>query len=92
MTIPKLPPPPRRPQQQVGVLGLDRVHEPAVGGDHVGADQVVAGEAVLAHQPADAAAEREAADAGRRDQAAGGREPVRLGLVVDVAPRRTPPI
>ena len=86
VTMPKLPPPPRRPQKQVGVLGLARVDEPAVGGDDVGADEVVAGEAVLAHQPADAAAEREAGDAGGRDEAAGRREPVRLRLVVDVGP------
>ena len=64
------------------------MHELAVGGDDVGADEVVAGEAVLAHQPADAAAEREAADAGRGDEAAGRREAVRLRLVVDVGPDR----
>ena len=78
-----------QPPEQVGVLGLARVDEPAVGGDDVGADEVVAGEAVLAHQPADAAAEREAADAGRRDETARRREAVRLGLVVDVGPDRT---
>ena len=74
--------------EQVGVLGLGRVDEPAVCGDDVGADEVVAGEAVLAHQPADAAAEREAADAGGRDEPAGRCEPVCLGLVVDVGPDR----
>ena len=77
-----------QPPEELGVLGLARVHEPAVRGDDVGADEVVAREAVLAHQPADAAAEREAGDAGRRDQAAGRREPVRLRLVVDVGPHR----
>ena len=87
--MPKLPAPPRRPQKQVGVLGLARVDEPTVRGDHVGADEVVAGETVLAHQPADAAAEREAGDARGRDQPAGRGQGVRLRLVVDVAPDRT---
>src|SRR3954470_23000351 len=41
---------------------------------------------MAAHQPADAAAEREATDTGRRNQAAGCREAMRLGLDVDVAP------
>ena len=72
--------------EQVRVLGLGRVDEAAVCGDEVGCDEVVAGEAVLAHQPADAAAEREAADAGGRDEAAGRCEPVCLCLVVDVGP------
>src|SRR6266508_886797 len=54
----------------------------------VGADEVVARETELAHRPADAAAEREAGDAGRRHEAAGRGEPVRLRLVVDVGPDR----
>ena len=49
--------------EQLGVLVLAGVHELAVGGDDVGADQVVAGQADLAHEPADAAAEREPGDA-----------------------------
>ena len=72
--------------EEVGVLVLARMQEPAVGGDDVGADEVVAGKAVLPHQPADAAAEREARDAGGRDEPAGGGEAELLRLVVDVAP------
>ena len=82
VTIPKLPPPPRSPQKQVGVLVCARADEPPVGGDDVGADEVVAGEAVLAHQPADAAAEREAADAGasrRARRSSRGRAPASRG-------------
>ena len=75
--------------QQVLVLGLARVHEPAVGRHDVGGDEVVAREAELPHRPADAAAEREAGDAGRRHEPAGGRESVCLRLVVDVGPHRT---
>ena len=74
--------------EQVGVLALARGHEAAVGGDDVRRDQVVAGKAVLALEPADAAAERQARDAGARDGAAGGREAERLRLAVELAPRQ----
>ena len=73
--------------QQLGVLVLGRQHPLAVGGDELDPDEVVAGEAVLAHQPADAAAERETADAGGGDEPAGGGQPVGLGLVIDVPPQ-----
>ncbi len=76
------------PPEEPGALALARADELPVGGDDVRADEVVAGEPVLAHQPADAAAEREAADAGRRDEPAGRGETVRLRLVVDVRPDR----
>ena len=74
--------------EELGVLRLGCVDDPAVGGDDLRGEEVVAREPVLAHQPADPAAEREAADARGRDEAARCREPVRLGLVVDVAPDR----
>jgi hypothetical protein len=74
--------------EELGVLRLGGPDDPPVGRDHVGREQVVARKAVLAHQPADPAAEREPADAGGRDEAPRGREPVRLGLVVDVGPGR----
>lgn len=60
--------------------------EGAVGGDDVGGEDVVAGEAVLPHQPAQAAAERQAADAGVGNGPAGRGEAERLGLVVELAP------
>src|SRR6476661_4526193 len=74
--------------EQVGVLALARGQEAAVGGDDVRRDQVVAGKAVLALEPADAAAERQTRDAGARDGAAGGREAERLRLAVELAPRQ----
>ncbi len=77
--------------EQVRVVGLARVDEPAVRRDDVGRDEVVAREAELAHRPADAAAEREPGDTGGRDEAARRREPVRLGLVVDVGHVAPPP-
>ena len=84
--MPKLPPPPRRPQSRSAFsVSLAWTSRPSAVTTSA-ADEVVAGEAVLAHQPADAAAEREAGDAGGRDEAAGRREAVRLRLVVDVGP------
>src|SRR5262249_9596146 len=62
---------------------------PAVGGDHLGGQQVVDGESVLAHEEADAAAEGEPGDAGVADDAAGGGQTVGLRLVVDITPKRT---
>src|SRR4051794_10732255 len=72
--------------EQLGVLGLAGMYELPVRGDDVRRGEVVAREAELPHRPADAAAQREAADARARDQAARRREPVRLRLVVDVGP------
>src|SRR5690606_16379107 len=74
--------------EQVWVLVLGRAQPLAAGGHDVRGEEVVDGEAVLAHQPADAAAGREAGDAGVAHDAAGRRQAVRLRLVVDVAPER----
>jgi hypothetical protein len=75
--------------EQLGVLVRARVHEAPVGGDDVGADQVVGGQAVLAHEPTDAAAEREAGDPRARHEPAGRRQPKGLGLVVELRPLQT---
>ena len=62
-TTPKLPPPPRIAQNRSGcVLGV-HAEELAVGGHDLGGEQVVDREAVLADEVADAAAERDPADA-----------------------------
>ena len=74
------------PPEQVGVLGGRRLHDRAVGGDHLGLDEVVAGEAELALEPAAAAAEREPGDAGVGHAPAGDREPVLLRGGVELAP------
>ena len=50
-------------------------------------DEVVAHEAELALEPAAAAPEREAGDAGGRDPSAGDSEAVLLGRGVELAPR-----
>ena len=75
--------------QQPGPLGLTDGHDVAVGRHDVSADQVVARQSVLALQPADPAAQREAGDAGGRDQAAGRRESVSRGRGIEVGPGRT---
>ena len=75
----------QRPEQ-VGVVLPARVQQAAVGCDHVRREQVVDAEAVARAQPADAARQRQAGDAGVGDQAAGRREAEGLGVAVDVAP------
>ena len=63
-------------------------HDAPVGSDELGADDVVAGQAVLCRQVSDAASEREAADAGRSDDAARRDEPLGDRRRVEVEPRR----
>ena len=72
--------------EQIGVDTLARGHELAVGRDEIDREQVVDGGAVLAHQPADAPAERQAGDAGVGDDPAHGRQPEKLRLAVELAP------
>ena len=58
-----------------------------IGGDHVGGAQVVAGQAEAAHQVAKPPTQREPADAGGGDDAAGGGQPEGLGLAIEGPPR-----
>src|SRR6185436_16543012 len=68
------------------VAGRDQI--PICGHD-LGRHKVVGRAAMLSDQPRLAAApEREPRNAGRRDHAAGRREPERLRLVIEVAPER----
>ena len=84
--MPKLPPPPRRPQNSSGsLLGVD-VQPLALGGDQVDRAQVVDGQPVPAHQVAEAAAERQPADPDVADRPAGGGQPVPLGGEVQLRP------
>jgi hypothetical protein len=66
---------PDRPEQVRVGLGVD-VQEPAVGGDQLGGQQVVDGEAVLADEVADAAGERDSPDTDRAGVAEPGGEAV----------------
>jgi hypothetical protein len=78
----------QRPEK-IGMLVLGGAHEFAVRRHDVGAEEVVDGEAVLAHQPADATAKGESGDSGVAHDPAGGGQTVRLRLVVNIAPQRT---
>src|SRR6266568_2869994 len=62
--------------EQVLVLSGVCSDDPPVGGDDLHGQQVVDGEAVLAHQPAFSAAEGQPRDAGGGDDPAGGGQPV----------------
>jgi hypothetical protein len=74
--------------EQIGMLFGAGPDDVAGGGDELDGAEVVDGEAVLAHQPAETAAEGEPTDTGRGHDAARAREPVKLSLAVVVAPRR----
>ena len=75
----------QRPEQLRVSVGTGPLDHP-VGGDQLDLEQVVAGVAVLAGQPADASAERQPAHAGAGDQAARGRQAARAGDGVDLGP------
>jgi hypothetical protein len=61
------------------------VQDCAVGGDHLGAGKVVAGQAMLAVEPAESAAEGEPGDAGEGHDAERGGESVLLCAPVELA-------
>ena len=63
VTTPKLPPPPRSAKKRSRLVGVVDAVELAVGGDELDRRDGVRGEAVLAGEPAHAAAERVARDA-----------------------------
>lgn len=75
----------QRPEQ-VGVLRGTRGAHPSVGGDHLGRQQVVDAQPILAGQVADAAAQRQPAHPGGGHDAAGRGQAEQVGGVVDVAP------
>src|SRR5262245_35853639 len=76
----------QRPEQ-VRVIAGGCPNDAARSGDDLGLHEVVDGEPVLAHEPADATAEAEAADTGVANDASGGGQPVGLRLVVNVPPQ-----
>ena len=75
--------------QQVGILLLAGGDEAAVGQHDIGLEQIVDGQAVFARQIAVAAAQRQAGNAGGRDDARRNGQPEGMGSVVDVALRAT---
>ena len=75
----------QRPEQ-VGVIGGAGGTELAVGRHNIGGEQVVNGQAVLAHEPTEAATESEAGDAGVGDHAAGCGKAEWPGFMVEIGP------
>lgn len=71
--------------EEVRVLVLARLDPAPVGGDQVHREQLVDGEPVLAHQPADPAAQGQPGDAGVRDDPGRDGQPERLRLAVQFA-------
>ena len=57
-----------------------------IGGHHIGREQVVAAQAVLAHEPTESTAEGEAGDPGGGDDAAGGGQAKDLRFPVELTP------
>jgi hypothetical protein len=78
-----------QPPVQIRVLPGTGRDQAAVGQHHVGFEQVVHRQAALARQMADAAAEREAADACRADDAAGRGHAEGMRRMVNIAPGAT---
>ena len=86
--MPKLPPPPRSAQKRSGFVSGSARTTLAVGGHDLGREDAGRGQAVLARQPADPAAERVADDADVVGGAVERGQPVRDGGRDDVGPDR----
>ena len=86
----KVAPTATQPPEEVGVLGVTDHPDLAVGGDEIDGEQVIAGQAVFIPQPAEAAAQGEARNAGIGVGAPGRRQAERLGLAVKLAPLDAP--
>ena len=76
---------PTEAPEQVVVLAFAGGDEPAVGGDDIRREQVVAGQPELGREPTVAATKGETAHTGRRHPAAGGGETEQLGFPVQLA-------
>ena len=78
---------PHRPEQ-VAVLALARSLHLAIGSDDLDRHDVIQAEAKGSAQPAEAARQRQAANAGRRHNSARRREAMRLGRAIEIRPGR----
>src|SRR5262245_18363482 len=79
-------PTPQHPEELAVAFGT-RPHDVARSGDDLGRHQVVGGESVLAHEPAEPATECQNRDTGRGHHAAGRGEAMEMGLPIDTVPR-----
>ena len=85
---PEVPAAAAQTPHQIGIRLVGHLQHLAVRGHQLDGDQVVAGQALGGHQPAQPAAQRVAGDPGGRDRAPGDGQAVRPGRLVDVAPAR----
>ena len=85
VATPKLPPPPRSPQNRSWFCWLLAVRNLPSRGHQIDGAHVVAGQAEAPAETAEAAAQRESADAGVRHRAGRGRESVRQRLAIERA-------
>ena len=76
------------PRAAPGRRPRPRHDDRSIGGDDLGPDEVVAGQAAGAHEVADPAGQRQPADPGVAERAAGRRQAMRRGRGVDVLPQR----
>src|SRR5216683_7365575 len=86
VTTPKLPPPPRRPQNKSSfrkALAISSWPSAVT----TSADTRLSRATMFAHQPTEPAAQGQARDAGCRNEATGGGEPESLKVMVQLAPR-----
>src|SRR2546423_1060473 len=60
--------------------------EAAIGSDYISRQKIIACKTVLSKQPPNAATQGEPCNAGRRDHATGGREPMCLRFVIKISP------
>src|SRR4051812_48541141 len=72
--------------EELRSFGLAGTDDRAVCQDDFGADEVIRGQAILTHKPAQPAAEGQAGDTGRRDRATGSGQTVGLGSGIEIGP------
>ena len=77
--------------EEIGVLVLAGGHEPPVGQNHLDGQQVINRQAIGARQIAQPAAQRQAADAGGGDDAAGHGQAIGVCCLIDLAPGAAAP-
>src|SRR5512134_2496639 len=85
---PEISAPTAKGPEKILILLLARRQNLPVGGDHLGAEEVVARQADTPGEVADAASKGEPADSRRRDDSPGGRQAVGMRRVVEDAPCR----
>src|ERR671918_675729 len=83
---PKVSTPTAQGPEEVGVLVLTGREDLAVGRYHVSRYQVVAGQTVFPHEPADTASQREASYAGIVDRSSRCSQAVHLAFAIELTP------